>query len=167
MRKPAILFSILALFILFSCNKYDANGKLIKEYEELGKAKWLLGNWEKKDSLGTLTETWKVLDDSTFTGQSLYLTAKKDTLHKETMELMQNGDFLIYSSSVKGENNDEATSFQLREEADSLLIFENPKHNYPQKIRYQLNVDKSALITITGTQNGKLSTESYRMQKKE
>ncbi len=155
-------------FLLFqSCNKYDANGKLIKEYEELDKAKWLLGDWEKKDSLGTLTESWQTLDDSTYVGQSFYITAKNDTVHSETIELMQKGEFLIYSATVKGENNNAPTPFQMTESTDSLLVFENPKHDYPQKIRYQLNEDKSIIATVSGKQNGKESSEGYLMQKKE
>jgi len=156
-----------AFLLLQSCNKYDANGKLIKEYEELSKANWLLGNWEKKDSLGTLTESWKTLNDSTFVGQSFYITMKKDTVHRETIELIQKGDFLRYSATVQGENNGLPTSFQMTESTDSLLVFENPKHDYPQKIRYQLNADKSIIATISGKQKGKESSEGYLMQKKE
>lgn len=164
---PNSLLILFTLLLLQSCNKYDANGKLIKEYEELNKAQWLLGNWEKKDSLGTLSESWQTLDDSTLVGQSFYITSNNDTVHKETIELMQKADFLIYSATVKGENKDLPTSFQFKEETDSVLVFENSKHDYPQKIRYQLNVDNSVFITISGTQNGKQSAESYLMQKKE
>lgn len=163
-RRAALLcFGIL---ILQSCNKYDANGNLIREYEELDKAKWILGDWEQKDSMGTLTESWESLDDSTYIGRALYISTNKDTLHNETMAILQNGDFLIYSTVIKGENGDEPTLFQMREDTDSLLVFENPKHNYPKKIIYRRNKDATALITISGTQNGKPSTENYRMQKK-
>lgn len=165
MIKTAIPF-LLGLLLLQSCNKYDANGNLIREYEELDKAKWLLGDWEQKDSMGTLTESWQVLDDSTFAGKSLFITAKNDTVHQETIELMQNGDFLIYSNTIKGENRDEPTQFQMREDQDSLLVFENPKRNYPKKIMYRLNKDASASISISGTQNGKQSTETYRLLKR-
>ena len=161
------LLIVFTFFLLQSCNKYDANGKLIKEYEELHKAEWLLGNWEKKDSLGTLTESWQTLDDSTFVAQSFYITPKNDTVHRETIELMQKGDFLLYSATVEGENNGLPTPFQMTESTDSLLVFENPKHDYPQKIRYQLNIDKSVFITISGTLSGKVSSESYLMQKKD
>jgi len=166
MIKPTFLFLVLSCLLLQSCNKYDANGKLIKEYEELDKANWLLGNWEKKDSLGTLTESWQIIDDSTFVGQAYFVTSNKDTVHKETIELMQKGDFLIYSATVQGENNGLPTSFQMTESTDSLLVFENPKHNYPQKIRYQLNIDKSVLTIISGKQNGKPSDDSYILKKK-
>lgn len=167
MIKPAFLFLVLMSLLVQSCNKYDANGKLIKEYEEITKANWLIGSWEKKDSLGILSESWQTLDDSTFVGQSFYITSKNDTVHKETIELMQKGDFLIYSATVQGENNGVPTSFQMTESTDSLLVFENPKHDYPQKIRYQLNVDNSIIATISGEQNGKESSEGYLMQKKE
>lgn len=161
------LLIVFTFFFLQSCNKYDANGKLIKEYEELHKAEWLIGNWEKKDSLGTLTESWQNLDDSTFVGQSFYITTKNDTVHRETIELMQKGDFLLYSATVQGENNGLPTPFQMTESTDSLLVFENPKHDYPQKIRYQLNEDKSFIATVSGIQKGKESSESFLMQKKE
>lgn len=166
MKKSSFLLLVLSFLLLQSCNKYDANGRLIKEYEELDKAKWLLGDWESKDSIGTLTESWQTLDDSTFVGHSIFITEKKDTIHQETMELMQKENFLVYSSTVKGENRDEATSFQMTESSDSLLVFENPKHNYPKKIRYQLNVNESLLLIVSGTQNGKQSDDTYILKKK-
>ena len=72
---------------------------------------------------------------------------------------------MIYRATVEGENNDEPVPFQLTKADDSLLIFENPKHNYPQKIEYKLKKNKSIVATISGKQNGKSSTESYPMTK--
>lgn len=166
MIKSGTLLLILGVLLFQSCNKYDANGKLIKEYEELEKAKWLLGEWETKDSLGMLTEAWQTLDDSTYVGQSFYITPKNDTVHRETIELMQKDQFLIYSTSIKGEDDNEPTPFQMTESTDSLLVFENPKHNYPQKIRYQRNADKSMLAIISGKQNGKQSVDKYILRRK-
>lgn len=167
MKITSFIVFLYCIFTFTSCNKYDVNGKLIKEYEELDKAKWILGNWEKKDSLGTLTESWQTLNDSTFSGESYYITSNKDTVHKETIELIQNSDFLLYNATVKGENNDGTITFQMTESTDSLLVFENPKHDYPQKIRYQLNKDNSIIATVSGKQNGKESSEGYLIQKKE
>jgi hypothetical protein len=160
-------FSIIAilLFSIISCNKYDANGNIIKDYAELEKANWMLGEWEKTDSLGTLREIWERLDDSTFVGLSYYIQNKKDTLHNEQMELMQNGDYLIYSATIKGENNDSPIPFQMTKDEDSLLVFENPKHEYSQKIQYKLMKNGSLIATISGKQNGKNSAENYPMNK--
>ncbi len=158
------IFAILLLSIV-SCNKYDANGNVIKSYEELEKANWMLGEWEKTDSLGTLREIWERLDDSTYIGLSYYIQNKKDTLHNEQVELMQNGEHLIYSATIKGENNDSPIPFQMTKDEDSLLVFENPKHEYPQKIQYKLKKNGSLVATVSGKQNGKNSAENYPMNK--
>ena len=165
MNKLSISILTILLLSIVSCNKYDANGNIIKDYEELEKANWMLGEWEKTDSLGTLREIWERLDDSTFVGLSYYIQNKKDTLHNEQMELMQNGDYLIYSATIKGENNDSPIPFQMTKDEDSLLVFENPKHEYPQKIQYKLMKNGSLVATISGKQNGKNSAENYPMNK--
>ena len=156
------VFSILILVLLasVSCNKYDAKGNLIKEYNELAKAKWLEGEWEKTDSLGTLKEIWIPKNDSTFAGQSYY------TIHNEQIELIQDQDHLIYSATVKGENNNTAIPFQLTKDEDSLLIFENPKHDYPQKLEYRLLKNKGISIIVSGKEKGKASATTYLLSKK-
>ena len=65
-----LISQISVLILVISCNKYDSNGNLIKDYEELEKANFIIGNWEKIDSLGILQEQWKPLNDSTFNGTS-------------------------------------------------------------------------------------------------
>jgi len=166
MKKIIYTLTIIVLIITSACNKYDAKGNIIKSYDELQKAKWLLGEWEKSDSLGILKETWINKDDSTFVGQSYYIQNKKDTLHDEQIELVQDGYHLIYKTTVKGENNDASISFQMTKDEDSLLVFENPKHDYPQKIQYKLLKDRSLIAIVSGKQNGKNSSENYTMTRK-
>lgn len=161
MKNLNFIVPIFALLILHSCKKYDANGNEIKEYEELNKANFLLGEWEKKDSLGLLKENWIASDDSTFVGTSYFIINDKDTIHEETMELMQDGEYLIYRTTIKGENKDESVPFQKMDEKDSLLVFTNPKHEYPSKISYKLNKDKSILTSISGIIKGKKSSQTY------
>lgn len=154
------------LLVCISCNKYDANGNLIKDYEELEKANWMIGEWEQSDSLGTLKESWKVLDDSTFEGNSFYIINKNDTVHNEKIKLMQEGEYLIYTATIEGQNNNLPVSFQMTKDEDSLLVFENPKHDFPQKIEYKLQKNNILTATISGKQNGKSSSTKYPMKKK-
>lgn len=164
MKKLNFIVVVVALLFLQSCKKYDANGNEIKEYEELNKANFLLGEWEKKDSIGVLKENWIAIDDSTFTGTSFFIINEKDTIHRESMELMQDGEYLIYRTTIKGENKDEAIPLQKMDEKDSLLVFTNPKHEYPNKISYQLNKDKTVKTTISGIIKGKKSSETYTIR---
>lgn len=166
MKKILYTLAIIASIITSSCNKYDANGNSIKSYDELQKAKWLLGEWEKSDSLGILKEIWISKDDSTFVGESYYIQNKKDTFHDEQVNLVQDGEQLIYKTTVKGENNDAPIPFQMTKDEDSLLVFENPNHDYPQKIQYKLLKDGSLIATVSGKQNGKNSSENYPMTRK-
>ena len=166
MKKIVFPIVLIILIVTSSCNKYDANGNVIKNYDELQKAKWLLGEWEKADSLGVLREIWTNQDDSTFVGQSYYIQNEKDTLHFEQIELMQNGEHLIYTATVRGENNDSPIPFQMTKDGDSLLVFENPKHDYPRKIEYRLLKNKTITATVSGVQSKKNSTESYTMIRK-
>jgi len=166
MKKIVFPIVLIILIVTSSCNKYDANGNVIKNYDELQKAKWLLGEWEKADSLGVLREIWTNQDDSTFVGQSYYIQNEKDTLHFEQIELMQNGEHLIYTATVRGENNDSPIPFQMTKDGDSLLVFENPKHDYPRKIEYKLLKNKTITATVSGVQSKKNSTESYTMIRK-
>ncbi len=161
MNRYSFVCLALVMIFLHSCKKYDAFGKEIK-FTELYKAHWILGDWQMEDSLGVLTESWKSIDDSTYSGQTLYVKDKKDTIHFETMQLMQDGELLLYSSMVKGENNNQSISYKLIEDNDSLLVFENPKHDYPKKIRYQKeSKTKSIRIIISGKQNNKEKKDAY------
>lgn len=162
-----LLFPATALFIIliFSCNKYDASGRLIKDYDELEKTRWLLGEWVKSDSLGTLKEIWTVKDDSTFYGESYYIINEKDTVHNEKIDLVEDNEHLIYYATVKGQNNDEPVPFQMTIDEDSLVVFENPKHDYPTKFSYKLLPNQSVKITVTGKEHGKSTSEVYELKK--
>lgn len=164
MKKIYFITVLTALISLHSCKKYDALGNEII-YEELYKANWMLGDWQLEDSLGVLTESWTQIDDSTYNGSTLYVKNKKDTIHFETMELMQNEDLLIYTSTVKGENGNQPVSYRLIEDNDSLLVFENKKHDYPQKISYSKENDSTIKAVIQGSQNKKPKTDTYLFKK--
>ena len=125
----------------------------------------MLGEWEKTDSLGTLKEIWERLDDSTFIGLSYYIQNKKDTIHNEQVELIQNGEHLIYTTTIKGENNDSPIPFQMTKDEDSLLVFENPKHDFPTKIVYTKISNDSMVGVIYGKKNGKEISETFPMKK--
>ena len=165
MKKILILTFLLAFLGFQSCTKHDAKGNEIKDYDEIIKAKWLVGEWQKVDTLGTLKEIWTSQDDSTFIGKSLFIQNEKDTLHNEQIELFQDKEHLIYRTIIKGENNDSPISYQMTKDTDSVLVFENPKYDYPQKIEYKLLKNGNLIATISGKERGKLNSKSYQMNK--
>ncbi|GGA77622.1 hypothetical protein GCM10008015_17900 [Flavobacterium palustre] len=157
MQKTASLLFL--LLIASACQKNNNSEKdLIK------KADWLIGNWETKNNIGTLSENWEKVNDSTFKAQSLFIK-DKDTIHNESIILQQKGETLSYTTTIKGQNNNKPIRFELNTEIENELLFQNLKNDYPQKISYKKTSKNSLITQISGIQSGKTSTEKYNMVK--
>lgn len=148
------------VLVAVSCQKKES-----VEKDKIKIADWIIGNWENKSAEGILTENWQKLNDSTFNASSYYIKGK-DTLHFETIVLAQKGETLTYFATVKGQNEDKAITFASTAESDKQLVFENPKHDYPQKITYTKNADNTLTAEISGNLQGKPSSEKFVMTKK-
>ena len=155
MKKLALLATLL---IVVSCKNQASD-------EKLNPAQWIIGSWEQKTDKGILTESWQRQNDSVFVG-SCYFINESDTLHRETILLEQRADSITYSANVKGQNNDKAVPFTLTTANTNSLLFENLKHDYPQKIVYQKNKSNGLVVTISGILQGKKSEEKYSFTKK-
>lgn len=154
------LTAVVAIACFICCQNKSGH-----KFEKLQKMEWLVGSWEQKLPEGILTENWTKTNDSTYTGES-YFIKQKDTLHSEKIVLTQKNDAVLYIPTVTGQNNDEPVTFTMTSEAENTFSFENPTHDYPQKITYKKINDTSLIATISGKQQGKQSQESYPMTKK-
>jgi hypothetical protein len=154
--KKAILF-LVTILTFISCGKS-------KEVSKIVVADWLLGNWENKSADGDLLESWKKVNDSVYDGESYFIKGK-DTLHFEKIQMKQKGEALFYIATVKGQNNDKPVTFIHNDTIEKQLVFENPKHDFPQKIVYSQITKDSIVIQISGIQQGKPSSERFSMKK--
>ncbi|MBE8723678.1 DUF6265 family protein [Flavobacterium hungaricum] len=153
--------TLIALIIAFvSCQKKET-----VEKDKIKIADWLIGNWQNTSTEGVLTENWQKLNDSTFSASSYFIKGK-DTLHFETIILAQLGETLIYKATVKGQNEDKPVFFPSTSASDKQLVFENAKHDYPQKITYTKGANNTLTAEISGKLNGKPSSEKFVMTKK-
>lgn len=156
-QKITLLALVLAVI---SCQKKES-----VEKDKIKIADWLIGNWENKSPDGALSENWIKLNDSTFSASSYFIRGK-DTLHFENIVLAQKGEILTYFATVKGQNDDKPVAFQSTAESDKQLVFENLKHDYPQKITYTKGTDNTITAEVTGNLQGKVTTEKFVMAKK-
>lgn len=81
------------------------------------------------------------------------------------MDLFQKSDSLILKISVKDQNNEKPVSFYLTKSNDNQLVFENPKHDFPNKIVYNKINSDSIVATIEGIKNGKTQSEAFPMKR--
>src|SRR6218665_2604301 len=159
MKKTILTTTIFSVLLLTSCKKEDE-----KVPQEIDKVKWIAGEWENKSKEGILTESWERMNDTVFNAECYFVNGK-DTLHNEKISLKQADNAIIYSPTVKGENGNRPVHFKMTSVNANELVFENPKHDYPQKIVYTKITDDSLVTKISGIIKGKPYSESYPMKK--
>jgi hypothetical protein len=146
-------------------NSNQASKEPKQTYELLAKTNWLLGNWENNSSEGQAIESWVKENDSTLSGVNYFIMGK-DTVSSEKLALRQTGNQLLYIPTVKEQNNGEAVLFTMTSASSKELVFENPQHDYPSKIKYtQINSD-SIVAEISGQLKGKENTQQFPMKRK-
>lgn len=162
-------FSRLSLFafvsIMLSCGQLPQKEKSnTKAYSEINKLEWLLGKWYKESDKGSLTEIWHRSSDSTFVGQSFFIVGK-DTVSYESIRLEQKGEQLIYSPAVRNQNAGEAITFVMSSASETVFVFENPSHDFPQKIQYSRVALDSLVAEISGNVDGRLVAQQFPLKR--
>lgn len=142
----------------------DIQARPLYQENELAKTLWLLGEWQHKTPRGILYEFWKRENDSTLAGKSYFLK-DKDTVVLETVRIKHSHGNLWYIPTVKNQNQGRAVPFKLTKREGATLVFENPEHDFPQRIMYsQLSAD-SLLAEISGMVNGSLKRQQFPMHR--
>jgi len=98
---------------------------------------WLTGTWEMRRSAGgNRLEIWTQKNDESLTGKGLRIE-EKDSFLLEKIELVYRDDQFWYIPTVSDQNNGEPIEFKLSKTEGSIYTFENPNHDFPQRIIYQ------------------------------
>lgn len=128
------------------------------------KAAWLIGTWENKTSKGSIYETWGKVSGHEFSGKS-YIVKEKDTIIFENLRLVQEQGGLYYIPTVKNQNEGLPVRFAAKTVSAAQLIFENPKHDFPQIIAYTKIGADSLVAEISGTKNGQVRKQRFPMKR--
>ena len=148
---------------LIACNNPMKQEK-DKQFEKLEKASWLIGSWENSSEEGLSIEKWKRESDSTYSGES-YFVIGKDTVFSEKISLIQSDNKLYYIPTVNNQNNGQSIKFALSSSTENKIVFENSKHDFPQKIEYKLITSDSLVAQVSVKIDGKMKVETFPMKK--
>ena len=97
---------------------------------------WLAGTWEMpRPKGGYRLETWMQKDSKTLSGKGLRVIGM-DTTHLEVIELYASDGDVWYVPTVPDQNNAQPVAFKLVSSGDLHYVFENPRHDFPQRIAY-------------------------------
>ncbi|WP_028295740.1 DUF6265 family protein [Olivibacter sitiensis] len=154
--RTGLLFMLIGL-IIFCC-------WTTQQTSRIKKAEWLIGTWENKTSRGSVYETWTKTGDNEFSGKS-YILKDKDSVIFETIRLVQQQGGLFYIPTVKNQNDGLPVRFALQAISDSVLVFENAQHDFPQIISYTRISADSLVAEISGTKNGEERKQTFPMKR--
>jgi hypothetical protein len=115
--------------------------------------RWLLGTWKHETATSTTVESWRKASDKTLEGESWRVNkATPQRVFGEAILLAEMGGEIFYVP--KTSDNPLPVAFKLNSSNAKELVFENPKHDFPQKITYKLNADGTVTALVEGTMNG-------------
>ena len=117
---------------------------------------FMKGCWaiERPERKVQIFEQWMAPAGGTMIGMSRTMRDGKTT-GWEYMRI-ESGDSGIFFVSKPKENKEE-TYFRLKTSAMNELVFENPDHDFPQRVMYRASGPDSLNARIEGMQNGKSS----------
>ena len=165
-RIQYTISSLIVLLAIAACNNANNHQATTNAatYTELEKASWLVGTWENKSSEGDAMEIWKKENDSTLLGASYFIMGK-DTASTELISLHQTGKDVFYVPTIPDQNGGLPVEFKLTKSDNNSLVFENPAHNFPQKITYTKITNDSLVAEISGKQQGKEKAMQFPMKR--
>jgi hypothetical protein len=130
--------------------------------EGIERLAWLQGCWAGASGNSEFTEHWMKPAAKTMIGMGRTIRGDK-VLSYEFLLLKQDETGNIYyvaKPSGQGE-----ASFKLVKSGPNEAIFENPEHDFPQRVIYRLNADGSLFARIEGKRAGKEQGVSFPMKR--
>jgi hypothetical protein len=125
---------------------------------------WLSGCWAAANQQKGSGELWMSPAGGTMLGISRMVGDGK-TIDFEFLRIVQTDDGgLVYIASPSGQDT---IGFALISLGEAEVVFENPSHDFPQRIIYRLQSEEDLLGRIEGTINGVERAVEFPMTKTE
>ena len=125
---------------------------------------WVIGKWESITSNGNFYEIWIKTNDTIYSGKS-FIISNNDTVFSENISLELKQNELFYIPTVSDQNNKRPIAFKYISCENSEIIFENEKHDFPQRIIYKNPKADSLYARIEGNDNGKFRKVEFFMKR--
>jgi len=118
---------------------------------------WMAGSWTGTSRGIEMEEHWTAPKGNSMIGIHRDV-GKGRTLLFEFLRIEQQGDQIVYLSMPQGRSP--ATPFPVKELAGTRVVFENPTHDFPQRI-ISWKDGNDLRARIEGTMNGKAGSQEW------
>jgi hypothetical protein len=135
-----------------------ATGQNAATKASLAQLAWLAGSWASDSGGVRIEEHWMAPAANVMVGMNR--TVARGRAAFEFLRIVEDTLGVAYLASPSGRAP--ATRFDLVEIAPGHVAFANPKHDYPQRIRYWLDAQGMLQALVDGTVRGEVVAERYR-----
>jgi hypothetical protein len=119
---------------------------------------WIVGKWKRESRRGEVYESWRRLSDRTVEGESWIVSSSDGKKHPlESLLLVEMAGDLFYIPKVA--ENEYPVPFRRTSIEPGRVVFENPTHDFPQRIIYQRSGDDGLQVIIEGPVEGEESRQ--------
>ena len=115
---------------------------------------WMAGCWRQTNHASgrTIDEQWMAPLGGTMLGMSR--TVRGDSvIEYEHLRILERGGHAVFHAEPSGQA---PADFEARTVSDSLVTFENPAHDFPQRVIYRRLGRDSVIARIEGARNGRV-----------
>lgn len=138
-------FTIAVLLIAYGAPQSPAS--------PLSQFSWLEGTWERETKRGFAYERWTPTLDGGLRGEATIEPRDGGAVSAtESLLLVEMGGEIFYIAKPRGSAF--PVAFKLISYKNNVATFENPTHDYPQRIVYTHNADGSLTVYIEGPIDG-------------
>ncbi len=113
----------------------------------------LVGIWSDISENSQKREEWQWVGENHLRGKGFVLM-NKDTTFIESLEIKVVDDTLRYFARIPGQVDEYAVIFTLSSRTPNILLFENQRYRYPQRIAYVLKSQIEMVSYIEGEDHG-------------
>ena len=156
-RRSSLAVSIVAIVIVV----VDAQTTSAQQPTGIARIAWMQGCWETSSPQRTIDEQWMSPRGGSMLGMSRTVRDGRLVEH-ELMILSERGDQLAYEAHPSGQKPATFLSSTL---TASTVVFENPAHDFPQRIGYERKGPDALTAWVEGPQNGRTRRIEYAYQR--
>lgn len=128
---------------------------------DLSTLSWISGSWISRSDGRSAEEHWTHADAGSMFGVSRTIAGGK-TVSFEFLRIEKTSDGITYFAAPKGRSP--ATPFKAVQTEDHRVVFENLKHDFPQRIIYWRESDGPLRARIEGAEAGKQKGSEWTFQ---
>ncbi|RPJ53445.1 MAG: hypothetical protein EHM23_30935 [Acidobacteria bacterium] len=123
---------------------------------------WIKGCWEGGDADSRITEQWMAPQEGTMFGASRTTKNGKMVDYEYLMIRVNEAGEIHYLAKPSRQPE---SAFKLVRVGTREAVFENPEHDFPQRIIYRVKEDGSLHARIEGMSNGQVKGVDFPMKK--